>query len=147
MKFQIVSLALLLSFSSMAASKLGSKCGLTDSKDDEWLGVGRSINLTSAKSAFINALPTLTKQQLIIAAKEYIKGGGEEADIQNTVDAVNYLRQYSDGHSLSVSNYQVINSRVTEVLHYPGDNPNGVIFRTGTRTVVAYNGDDTILCR
>lgn len=129
-----------------ADSKPGSKCGLTDSKDDAWKET-KSISLTDASNSRINNLPTLVKQQLIIAAKEFADFGEGSNVIKNTVDAVNYLRANSDANTLSVVYYNVKRLKVTEVLHYPGDNPNAAIFLTGTRTIIAYNGDDSITCR
>ena len=142
MKLTLLALFFVVSLNAMA----GSECGLTDSKDESWVEL-KSVDLTRASNARINALPTLTKQQLIITAKTFNDFGNGPSEINNTVDAVEYLRQNSDGLHLSVNNYRVNRRLVTEVLHYPGDNANAAIFKTGTRTIIAFNGDDSITCK
>ena len=134
---------------SFGSSRLGSKCGLTDDKNDSWART-KSLNISTWSDARISELPTLTKQQIIIAAKDLTEGpDGLAADIEikNTIDAVKVLRQNSEGGDVYVMYYKVNRLDITEVLHYPGGNPVGIIFKTGSKRIHAENGDDTIICR
>ena len=133
-------------FSASAARKLGSECGLKDSlagTDVHPVGAVLSIDSSTPVSK-IAKLPTLTKQQLIITAKYFLKTNGETTEINNTEDAINYLSG-SDG--INVNRYIVKKSRITQVTYYPGENPYSVIFLSGTTHVIAYGEDDTIYCR
>ncbi len=132
-------------FSAFGSYIPGSKCGLTDTTSDNWEH-SRSVDLSRANEEQINALPTLTKQQLIIAAK-YEAKKFSEGEIHNTVEAVEYLRHNSDAKTLTVEHFAYREQRFTQVLHFPGDNPYGVIFTQGTLHVVAYNSDDSIDCK
>ena len=148
MKKWLMVLISLSSLSAMAAEKLGSKCGLTDFKEDgEWKLV-KSVDLGRARDSKIQELPTLTKQQLIIAAKELAKRHAKEGlEINNTLGAVGNLRGNSEGGDLSVDYYKVKNLKITEVVHYPGGNPYGVFFIQGTRRIQAYDEDSTVYCK
>jgi hypothetical protein len=128
-----------------AETRWGSECGLTDQKDDSWVEVGKGLNLQKASKAEIRKLPTLIKQQLIIMAKEFAKGSEDNIPIRCAVEAVGYLNGTDGGPY--VFTYLVGGKEYTEVLIYPGDNPFGVIFKQGTTTIVADNGDDSISCR
>ena len=131
------------------ASRLGYQCGLTDSKDDSWKRT-KSLNVSRWSEAQIDGLPTLTKQQIIIAAKDLTQGpNGLSADIEirSTIDVVHVLRGNSEGGDVYVMYYDVRALSVTEVLHYPGGNPVGILFETGSKHIHAENGDDTITCR
>lgn len=132
-------------FPTFASYTPGSKCGLTDATSEDW-EQSKSVDLSNANSTEINALPTLTKQQLIIAAR-YRATRFSETEIRNTVQAVEYLRHNSDAHTLSVDHFAYRGERYTQVLHFPGDNPYGVIFKRETAHVVAYNSDDSISCK
>lgn len=146
MKVSLIVVAFVFSAFANAAAKPGSKCGLTDFKTSAWVEA-KSLDLRSANNDRLNALATLTKQQLIITAKHFAQKWGESNNFYNTLQAVNYLRSHSVGKDLNVVYYNVRGNRVTEVVHYPGDNAYGVIFETGTRTVVAYDGDESIDCK
>ncbi|MEO5971025.1 MAG: hypothetical protein ABIQ95_13940 [Bdellovibrionia bacterium] len=128
-----------------AETRWGSECGLTDQKDDSWVEVGKGLNLQKLTKAEIRNLPTLTKQQLIIMAKEFAKGSEDNVPINCAIEAVDYLKGTDDGPYIST--YLVRGKKYTEVLIYPGDNPIGVIFKQGTVSIVADNGDDSIACR
>ncbi len=136
------------SLSAMATNKLGSKCGLTNFKEDgKWKLLNR-IDLGTAKDSKIQELPTLIKQQIIIAAKKIANKREEEGlDIKNTLDAVNNLRNNSEGEDLSIDYYKVKELKITEVVHYPGGNPVGVFFIQGTTHIQAYDEDSTIICK
>lgn len=126
-----------------APTKWGSKCGLTDSKD-QWAQVSKTQHLDRLNATQASALPTLLKQQLIITAKHFVNENSDHLSINSAYEAIQYLK-ISQGPD--VSEYQVRGRRYTEIRGYPGDNPYGVIFQMGTLTVVAYNEDDSIRCR
>ena len=149
MKTLSIIFTLFLALNSFGSTRFGSKCGLTNAKDESWTRT-KSFNISSWSDARITGLPTLTKQQIIIAAKDLTKGpDGLVADIEikTTIDAVNVLRGNSEGGDVYVMYYKVNRLDVTEVLHYPGGNPVGIIFKTGWKRIHAENGDDTITCR
>ncbi len=132
-----------------AADRWGSKCGLTDGKDDvTWKSVGQDQALTHATDQELNSLPTLTKQQLIIAAKEAAKEREDNAAVfKNTVQAVKYLRENSESEDVYVRNYKVKKLVVTEITFWPGGNPYGYIFLSGTTRLIAFNQDDSVACK
>lgn len=144
-QFSFLFLLVAFGMSSFGANIPGSQCGLTDTTSDNWEHT-KWIDLATAGAEQINALSTLTKQQLIIAAK-YEAAKYSESKIYNTVQAVEYLRHNSDARFLRVEHFTYREQRFTQVLHFPGDNPYGVIFEQGTLHVVAYNSDDSISCR
>lgn len=113
-------ICLVFATAALAANKPGSKCGLTDNADDDsWIEVGPEYNLSRANKKTIERLPTLVKQQLIITAKQFSKDD-EDTMIENTLQAVYYLRQ---GDGLNVYDFKVKGKRYTQVLTYPGDIP------------------------
>ena len=142
--FRIIVLISLIGVMGFATSKWGSECGLTDDKDESWKEISRPLYVGRLKAAKIAKLPTLTKQQIIITAKDFAKGDDDAPKIKKTVEAIEYLKR-ADGPY--VTNYQVRGRRYTEVIAYPGDNPVGLVFEYGSRHVVASNGDDSIECR
>jgi len=141
-----VLLALTLIAQPLFAGELGSACGLTDNKDDSWKRT-KSIGLSRADEEKVANMDTLTKQQVIIAANYFSKQWGEPQKFKSTWDAVVYMRGNSEGGDMDVMYYNVNGGRFTEVLHYPGGNPVGVIFKTTSRRIHATNGDDTIECK
>lgn len=130
---------------SLSASprKLGSECGLVDSTEGEDFVVTRTIGLDHATATKVNNLPTLTKQQLIIAAKETAKGDVDAPEIYNTWQAVQYLNQ----RGLTIVHAEAGERKVTEIRSYPGDNPYGPIFLQGTKKIVAFEQDGDIVCK
>jgi hypothetical protein len=140
--------ALTLSFSAQARDmRFGSECGLVDSSGDEALvDVGRPRSLGRATDAQIHALPTLVKQQLIIAARHLIDEH-VAVEFRDSVEAANCLREGSEAGDLSVYDFRVNGRRYTQVMTYPGGNPYGVIFLAETRTVVAFTQDSDIVCK
>lgn len=124
----------------------GSKCGLTDQVDDSWT-YGRYLELGPDSPVKISSLPTRTKQQLIVTAKDYINGGGDYAEINSSKDAVNYLRKSSEGGDLYVSDFSYQGHSYTQVYSYPGGNQYGLIFKRDSLNVVAENADGSIECR
>ena len=130
-----------------ANAKPGSQCGLTDSIDDSWITTARR-SLTDASDRTISNLPTLTKQQLIIAANEESKRRGENEKFQSAVEAVDYLRESSTSNDVTIIHMEVDGRRmVTLVEIYPGENPYGSIFAQGTRRVIAYEKDSSVECK
>ncbi len=127
-------------------TKFGSECGLADDIND-LKEVGRFISLDHASDTKINSLPTITKQQLIITAKDIAADFGHREPIKTTLDAVSVLRSFSEGGGLSVQDYLSKGVRYTSVQFYPGGNPVGLIFKAGTRHAVASNGDETLTCK
>ena len=141
--------AAFLALNAFGSSKLGSKCGLTDAKDDSWTTT-KTLNISKWSDARISELPTLTKQQVIITAKDLTQGPtglATEIDIKNAIDAVTVLRENSESGDVYIKYYDVKRLAVTEVLLYPGGNPVGIIFKTGSKRIHAENGDDTVTCR
>jgi len=132
-----------------ASIRWGSQCGLTDAKDEtEWKSVSENQRLTQATAQELNSLPTLTKQQLIITAKDEAKDRDDDASaIKNTVQAVKYLRENSESEDVDVRNYKAKKLRVTEISFWPGGNPYGHIFLSGTTRVIAFNEDDSVACK
>jgi len=124
----------------------GSQCGLTDQKDDSWKQT-KLISLSRADEEKVSNLDTKTKQQIIIAANYFGTDFGATGKFKNTMDAVNFMRGNSEAGDMAVIYYRVNGERFTEVIHYPGGNPVGVIFATGSRTIIAENGDDSIICK
>lgn len=124
----------------------GSKCGLSDDADaDSWtLMPGNRYALSRANTQRINGLPTLLRHQLVIAAKSAANG---EVEINNALDAVNYLRHNSDSSTLDVYDFRFNGNEFTQIKHYPGDNPYGFIFKRGTKNLFAYNEDGSVRCR
>lgn len=148
MKNHFILLSLCLSISAFATSRLGSKCGLTDSMGEEgWEKVGKWTELSRATDEKISKLPTLMKQQLIITAKEEAARFKEEVEIKNTLDAVKYLRENSEAGDLYLQDQRVKGKVYTEVVHFPGGNPYGAIFAKGSLRVIAFNQDDTLYCK
>jgi hypothetical protein len=127
-----------------AQTRWGSECGLTDMKDETWVEISKYQNLALYSEGQIRQLATVTKQQVIITAKEFAKASEEKIPINNTLDAVNYLKPNQGPY---ISNFLVNGEEYTEVLSYPGDNPVGMIFKRGSTVVVATNNDDSIECR
>ncbi len=144
MKKFILLMTLISSSMALAAisPKWGAECGLTDAKDDSWKEL-KSYNLNSASEEELAKLPTLVKQQVIVAAK-YFASDDPSVKIYGTNDAVEFLRR-SDGPY--ITHYLVGGKRFTEVLSFPGDNPVGLVFAYGSLHVVAKNGDNDIMCR
>ena len=142
--FSVLTLAF--AFSAIGANKLGSQCGLLDSFEGEQLkAIGKGVQLDlSTPSDKVRKLPTLTKQQLIIAAKYFANENGESIEIKNTQDAINFLSG-SDG--INVDSFKVNKLRVTEVMYYPGENPYSVVFLLGTTHILAFGQDGTVVCR
>ena len=139
----------LVTFTVQSADRWGSQCGLTDGKDDvAWKSIGQDQQLTQATDQELKNLPTLTKQQLIIAAKEVAK---EREDhflvVKNTVQSVKYLRENSEAEDVYVRNYKVKKLLVTEISYWPGGNPYGYIFLSGTTRLIAFNQDDSVACK
>ena len=143
--FSFLFLAVTFAINAQAAYVPGSQCGLTDKAGDGWVTT-KSFDLRQASEERISELPTLTKQQLIIAAKE-LAGKPASSEIKSTVDAVNYLRNNSVGEDLVIVHFNYAGEKFTHILHYPGDNPYGVIFEQGTRHIVALNSDDSVSCK
>ena len=139
----------LVTFNLQAGDRWGSQCGLTDDKNEtDWKSVGKDLKLTLATDEELNSLPTLTKQQLIITAKAEAKERDEDAvAIKNTVQAVKYLRENSESEDVYVRNYKVKKLNVTEISFWPGGNPYGHIFLSGTTHVIAFNQDDSVACK
>ena len=147
MKWMLV-LASFSSFSLFAATQWGSECGLTDSKDETWVSSGKVLDLAKASDARINALPSLTKQQIIITAKDTAADfGSDPKNIKSTAKAVELLRDHSESRDLQVYDYIVKKVKYTEVTFWPGGNPYGHIFHIGTTHVVALNEDGSIKCK
>jgi hypothetical protein len=69
------------------------------------------------------------------------------AVIKSTVQAVKYLRENSESEDVYVQNYQVKKLEVTEISFWPGGNPYGYIFLSGTTHLIAFNQDDSIVCK
>ena len=135
------------SLTSFGADRLGSKCGLTDDFDDSWVQT-KQINLSQAPQSKVKKLSRLTKQQFIITAKYFAKEKNKTSgSIHNTQQAVEWLANDSEAADVDVTYYNVNDASVTQVIHYPGGNPYGVIFQTGSKTIVAYNQDGAIVCR
>ena len=126
-----------------AAWKPGSKCGLVDNTED--YKQVRTLNLDQPEREKIAVLPTLTKQQLIIAAKATAKDMHEEVEIKNSYDAALYLERGRG--DLSVITATAGKTKVTEIRAYPGDNAYGFLFVRGTNRIVGLNSDDDIVCR
>lgn len=119
-----------------------SMCSDLESLDWQKLGA-KGFDLQDYDDKKVARLPTLTKQQIIIAAK---KMAAEEdvSTITNTESAVKYLLEA--GFELSVSHFTVNGKEFTEVKHWPGDNPYGIIFLKDTLHIVAANEDGSIAC-
>jgi hypothetical protein len=143
MKFALIISLVTLSLSA-APRRLGSQCGLVDSTEGEDFVVTASRSLDNASYAAINKLPTLTKQQLIIAAKDVAKGDIEAPEINNTFTAVRYLRSF---RGLTIVHANAGGTMVTEMRSYPGDNAYGPIFLQGTKRIVAFENDGDIVCK
>ena len=83
--------------------QLGSQCGLLDSNEaDEWKVVGQPISLSNTKSETLSSLSTLSKQQIIIAAKYFVKTAGDAEKVKSTAEALQYLLD-SDGVNVTTS--------------------------------------------
>lgn len=139
-----------LSLHAFGDHKPGSQCGLTDEKNDTTWTKTKSLFVSEWKEEKVKQLDTLTKQQLIIAAKDLTKGEdgfATEIKIKTTWDAINALRENSEGEDVAVEYYSVNNLSMTQVVFYPGGNPVGVLFKTGTKKIYATNSDDHIECR
>lgn len=129
-------------FPKKAKPAYGSQCGLTDLYgDDSWRESGKGIDLRSASPSTIAQLPTIIKQQLIIAAHHQ----GEEQNL-NTLGAVEFFREFSEGGDLSISHFRVNGELFTQVLFYPGGNPGGSIFRYGQLRIIADISDSDVVC-
>jgi len=131
----------------LAEKKFGSSCGLTDTHRDGWAKRGPNMTLDSMSDRAVRKLPSLTKQQLIITAKHFSKKLEDSPLIRNSVDAVDFLRENSEWSELEIQDYRIRGEEYTEVLHYPGGSPFGLIFLRLTRRIVASNVDGTIYCR
>lgn len=144
MKKLILSIALLFAVNAAAETRYGSKCGLFDYSGDFWEQAEtiRTLSFNKKSDEEISSLPTLTKQQLIIAAKVLT----EEKNIKGAAQAVRALRGYSsDG--VAVTYYRLKGKNYTEVIAYPGDNPYAVLFITGSRSIVAHIQDSDVVCK
>lgn len=149
MRFFIASAICFLSLNAWSAtgtSKPGSQCGLTDywgGPDDqngpEWkFDDGQSIELTNLKPSQILSLPIITQRQLMAAAE----GEGRI----NPIKAVEWLTTGSDGGEAYVEQFTFKGELYDAVIHYPGDNPYGVIFKHESVEPHAYNNDGDVTC-
>lgn len=130
-----------------AARQLGNKqshkayqCGLTSSMEtDDIIKVGKSKEIKPGAQ-----FNDLEKQQIVIAAREMY---GDQEEITGTTQAAALL--VSAGYEAYISHFRVGNNETlfTQIIHYPGDNPVGVIFLKGTTKVVAYNNDGSTECK
>ena len=139
----------LLPFELKAADRSGADCGLTDFRNvDEWISLGEQQILTQMTDQELSRLATLTKQQLIITAKEETKARDTNpAVIKNVVQAVKYLRENSESEDVHVTLYKVNKLVVTEIAFWPGGNPYSYVFLRGTTRLIALNQDDEVSCR
>jgi hypothetical protein len=130
---------------SPVSGKAGSYCGLVDSTTEEAGFIETAVrSLNQASRATIEKLPTLTKQQIIIAAKLMSEGDTDAPEIKNTFDAVEYMRR-ADGPA--IIHAKAGDTKVTEIRSYPGDNPVGPIFLQGTKRIIAFDNDQDISCK
>lgn len=119
------------------------ECGLPSFMEEE----GAIIELPGQKTLAEGVeLDNLQKQQVVIAARELLSAYGDRVEVNSTTEAVRLLVDW--GMDVYIENFRVAGSRqvFTQVKGYPGDNPMGVIFKMGSRTIVAYNGDSSISC-
>jgi hypothetical protein len=128
--------------SSAFASDELSECGLPKySGSDLMIDVPGTISLNDASKQDVQDLDSLSRQQLFLAGKIL-----SYQDLKGTWDAVVSLREASEANDLAIAHFRVGSQRFTQVIHYPGGNPVGVIFKKGTRTAVAVIGDSDIDC-
>lgn len=119
------------------------ECGLPSFMEEE----GAIIELPGQKTLAEGVeLDNLQKQQVVIAARELLSAYGERVEVNSTTEAIRLLVDW--GMDVYIENFRVAGSRqvFTQVKGYPGDNPMGVIFKLGSRTITAYNGDSSITC-
>lgn len=130
---------------SFAAGELGSQCRLTDDNANHtWEEIPNDTfdsDLSHATRRQIEKLPTLVKQQLIIA----VRIQAEEV-VKSAYAAVQLLREASSDGDLYVYHLKINGRKYTVVKHYPGDNPYGVIFAYGTTRAVAVMSDSDVIC-
>lgn len=129
--------------------RTSSGCGLTKTKNGSWIAT-KSLNLSMWSDSKINHLPSLTKEQIIIATKELVSFRDElteDRGVKTAVDAIKTLSDLSESNDVVMVYYKVNNRSVTEIRYYPGGNPYGIIFETGSTEILADNEDDTISCR
>lgn len=126
----------------------GSECGFTDDVDDSWqYDDSKQISLGEMTAAKVQKLPLVTRQQLIIAAKDSLKFMGEAVPEKfGAAEALAHLKDVSSGDEVYHFTVEVNGKVYEEIRTYPGDNSSGLIFVKGTTQVVATNGDDNILC-
>lgn len=132
---------LMVSFSAQAAAEI-LECGLPDYFDTEETVVELAGGKTLEEGV---ELTLLQRQQVVVAARALISDEGQ-VEIETAGEAIRLLREW--GVDAYIENFRVAGrSQIfTQVKTYPGDNPVGVIFRAGTRTIIAYNGDNSIEC-
>ncbi len=140
--FALMSLTLAVAGSSMAhADDELTFCGLPESSsDDRMVDLPGSIDLGRATKTDVEELDSLTRQQLVIAARTL------GINAHGTWQAVLEFRDASEAGDLYVGHFRVGRDRFTRISYYPGGNPGGVIFKKGTRTAIATIDDSTLSC-
>lgn len=119
----------------------GQYCGLTEDSSEDWKEVKeRSLDFSKMNDAKIAALPSVTKQQLVLAAKEI------DSKVTTAVEAVALLKDSSESEDLYYNVFEYDGVTYNEVLIYPGGNASGLIFKDGSLSVHAFNGDGSIEC-
>src|SRR5262249_49627934 len=131
-----------------ASQKLGSQCGLIDSYDEFGaIDATKTLSLGKFSEEEVAALPTLSKQQIIIAAKEANRFADQDIAITNTSEAAKFLRDWSEGGEVYVKYMTFQGERYTQVVFYPGGNAAGMVFETGSRHAVATISDSDLICK
>lgn len=143
----MVSMLFFLGLSSQAQSKQISKCGLPEFHEDTLKPI-KTLDLSRMKAVEISALPLLTRQQIIISARELVRQGFDITDpVTDTLSAIRALKESSEGQDVFISDFSMNGIQVTFVEYFPGGNQYGIYFRHGTKTIIAFNGDGTITCK
>jgi hypothetical protein len=116
-------------------------CGLPDTTENDELTQISHIDLGEASKREIEALDSLSRQQIFLAAQ------WDSAHVEGTWDAVQMFKGASEGGEVYLVQVRYGKERFTIVRYFPGDNEYGVIFKKGGRTVIATIGDGSIDCR
>lgn len=128
----------------------GSECGLIDFADDlfgdDATLIDKPLSLDRLSDAELRALPTLIKQQIVIAAMRLLTESAEKFQDENdgVVTAVRLLAEA--GSEANYASYRAYGSAFSEVVFYPGDNRYGAIFQFGSRSILALIEDSSVVC-
>ena len=132
------------------AANNAARCDLpVETGDEQFEDVGKALDIRAMNKYQLESLPTIIKQQLIIAAHA---DDSDDNNIKlvftnaNLLKAVAFLKEASEAEDLYVATVKFGRKQFSYVRYYPGGNEGGFIFTYNTTKLVAEVGDQWIGC-